>query len=54
MSHVVSDVLVEISPESYTVTENGVSVRFTIVKVRDSDRDVSVLFSTEDGTATSE
>ena len=44
-------VTVEFERTSYSAREDGVTVQFTVVKRGEISRDVSVLFSTADGTA---
>ena len=43
---------VEFEPIAYSISEDQVMVSFIIVKRSSVDRDISVLFSTEDGSAT--
>ena len=45
-------VLVEFEPTSYTVDEEDGVVRFTIVKRTPTTQPVTVLFTTQDGSAT--
>ena len=44
--------IIEFQPSSYTVDEDEGVVRFTIVKKTDTTHDVTVQFTTQDGSAT--
>ncbi len=44
-------VLVELSPLSFSMREDGGVAMFTVTKVTDTTRSITVLFSTVDGTA---
>ena len=47
-----SEVIVEFEPNSYTVEEDEGVVRFSIVKRTQTTQDVTVQFTTQDGSAT--
>ena len=46
-----SEVIVEFEPSSYTVDEDVGVVRFSIVKRTQTTQDVTVQFTTQDGSA---
>ena len=47
-----ADVKIGFNPTDYTVSEGGGSVTFLIEKIGSNERDVTVFFSTADGSAT--
>ena len=47
-----ADVMIGFNPTDYTVSEDGGSVTFFIQKIGSNERDVTVFFSTVDGSAT--